>query len=750
MLRTLYIVAIFIAATHLTIFAQTGNGDPVTVVKATDTMPSLSMDLDELVITAKKDVVKSDGAKLTYDMSEDDSSKGQSLLEALRKVPMVNVDGQDKITINGSSNFKIYVNGKEDQMLEANYSQVFKAMPSSSVNKIEVITEPGAQYDAEGIGGILNLITDKASKNEGYSGSVSLQYGNRQGSASAYVNAKVNKFSLSTNVAYADQGAMKQESRQYNDITYINDDINHYLVSNTDQKVKFHYVGGGIDMGWEPNSRNLFNWGGSATYVLADIVDYTSHNNMYDRAGNRRYGYTEHFGGTLDNVGATANASYRHSFNDDNTHRLIIAYLFNYGINTLDFTTRSDNGFNYELPNPWRLVNTHNYTREHTVQIDYSVPLHGDKQKLDAGIKGIFRRNTANSKSGNGKEESDIIVDPSQISDVDQNQDIYAAYLSYNGTFGHFGVTAGLRYEHTDMGMVFKKGVQPDFTNRLNDWVPNAALTWNLGAASSLRLAYQMRISRPSLNQVDPYRLEFNQYQIQQGNPDLDSEHSNGISLTYSNFGRILGGNIKLQYSNINNAIVNYDYLENGSIISSYANIGRRQSTELSGFLNINITPKMTLALNGSVSYIDYKAPVSGIANHGWSGNYGVNWSYTGPWDLKFNVNGGQMLHYVMLQGHNDGWYYYGLSVSRDFLKNKTLNVSLSAYNFLQDYMDFKTHTSTSNYISNSNWSNRSWSVALSVSWNFGHLKEKIKSTGLDIDNDDVSRTSGKKGGMSL
>ena len=120
-----------------------------------DTVPASYDDLDELVIVAKKDVVKSDGATLTYDMSRDASSKGQTLLDALRKVPMVTVDGQDNVYIKGSSNFKVYTNGKDDPMLTANYKTVFKSMPAEAVTKIEVITEPGAKYDAEGTGCLL-------------------------------------------------------------------------------------------------------------------------------------------------------------------------------------------------------------------------------------------------------------------------------------------------------------------------------------------------------------------------------------------------------------------------------------------------------------------------------------------------------------------------------------------------------------------------------------------------------------------
>ena len=123
---------------------------------AIDTTSVIDRDLQDLVVVAKKDLVKSDGSKVSYDMANDDSSKGQSLLDAIRKVPMVTVDGDDNIYINGNGSIRIYVNGKADPMLTSNYQKIFKSMPATSVSKIEVLTEPGAKYDAEGTGGILN------------------------------------------------------------------------------------------------------------------------------------------------------------------------------------------------------------------------------------------------------------------------------------------------------------------------------------------------------------------------------------------------------------------------------------------------------------------------------------------------------------------------------------------------------------------------------------------------------------------
>ena len=109
--------------------------------------------LDEVVITSQRQLVKSDPDKLTYDIQGDEESKTKTIIEMLKKVPMVTVDGEDNIRVNGSSEFKIYKNGHLDPSMSKNPKEVLKSIPASMVKKIEVITEPGAKYDAEGTAG---------------------------------------------------------------------------------------------------------------------------------------------------------------------------------------------------------------------------------------------------------------------------------------------------------------------------------------------------------------------------------------------------------------------------------------------------------------------------------------------------------------------------------------------------------------------------------------------------------------------
>ena len=116
-----------------------------------------SLDLQSVEIVAQKPVVRMTTDKMTYNVQQDADAKTMTLLDMLRKVPMVTVDGQDNVTVKGSSNFKVYVDGKPNQMFQSNFSQVAKSMPASVVKSIDVITSPGAKYDAEGTSGVLDI-----------------------------------------------------------------------------------------------------------------------------------------------------------------------------------------------------------------------------------------------------------------------------------------------------------------------------------------------------------------------------------------------------------------------------------------------------------------------------------------------------------------------------------------------------------------------------------------------------------------
>ena len=140
----------------------------------------LNEDLPEINIVAVKPLIKAEADKTTYSIAEDPDSRTYTLLEMLRKVPLVTVDGEDNVKVNGQSSFKIYMNGRPSNMFSNNPKEVLRSIPASMIKKVEVITDPGARYDAEGVSGILNIVT-KGAEFEGYNASINTTVRERVG-----------------------------------------------------------------------------------------------------------------------------------------------------------------------------------------------------------------------------------------------------------------------------------------------------------------------------------------------------------------------------------------------------------------------------------------------------------------------------------------------------------------------------------------------------------------------------------------
>ena len=689
--------------------------------------------LNEVVVTARKKLVQSDGATLTYNVEEDPEANINNTIEMLRKVPMVTVDADDNIKINGDSNFKILINGKEDPMLSGDVKTILKSMPAATIKKIEVITEPGAKYDAEGTGGILNIITTGKQSLDGYLANISARVSNNNFGGSFYGRGKINKVTSSANVNYSnsiDQGYTTTGTSMLENLT---DDINRYQLSDSRMKNNFNYIGANLSMSWEPDTLNLFT-------IQGNIGKTGFHQISHENVSMKTIDNLEVWGLNRDNnsdhqnLWVGANASFQHTFHRMG-HYLVGSYIFGYGENNSDQTTHTFNDDGYSDDYPWRLQQSNGDDYRHTLQVDYVNPL-SQTSKIEAGIKGNWRRNGSNDSPSYGQSLSEMKVNESERIEVSQFQDILAAYASYTGNFGKWNMRAGLRYEYTRMGLDYKLGEYPDFSSNLNDVVPNLAVSYRIQDASNIRLAYQMRISRPGISQLNPYRNTMEINRVSYGNPDLDSEKSNSVSLTYSNYGGKIGGSFGVSYDRVDNMITQYSFIEDNILNSTYANIGHRQ--EFRSNLNVqwSVIPMLNIGAFLSGRFTDLKAdsPELKARNHGWSGNFNLNADYVFPFKLRLSAYGGGGTGWINLQGKGGGFSYYGLSLSRSFLKNDMMTLTASGSNFFNPYRSFKNISQSETFYSRSDYRFRQWSFNVGVTFKFGSLKTDVKRTGADLE----------------
>lgn len=718
--------------------------------------------LSEVTVTAQKPLVKVEVDKITYSLEDDPEAKTSNALDMFRKVPMVTVDGEDKIQLKGSGNYKIYMNGKPSNLLSGqNASDVLKSMPANSIKNIEVITDPGAKYDAEGVGGIINIITTKNAL-QGYTGTVRANasalgsYG-----ASGYISLKAGKFGITANYGYNKHNSPwnNSSSEQMMELDKETGTPS-YLKEEGRSKSQFPMQYGYLEASYEIDSLNLLSASGNLFRGTSKSRDelgaqlYTIDENG-KMSVNPFYSYNR-YSKSSNTFGSTDfNIDFQHS-----THKkdelLTISYRFSSSPNDGDSRTELTDVVNYyrakEYPK-WNINDAS--TTEHTAQMDYTTPTWKD-QTFEAGVKYINRQSKSNTlEQIYDSTANDWKEMPRDNSNFRHTQHIYSAYLGYVVKFNKFGAKAGVRAEGTSLNAEFSRNRDMDFDANYFDLVPNATLTYQLDMASQIRLGYNMRIQRPSIWYLNPYINDVNPQNISQGNPNLDSEKSNNVNLNYSKFTQKFNINASLSYNFVNNSIQRYTTRAafpvddprsqyNGALWNTYENAGKNQSVGLYIYGSWNPIPLLRFTVNGGASYTDLKSTSLGLSNSGYSGNVYANSQITLPKDFRIDLYGGYYSPWIQLQGKGSSSYFAGLGVNKDFLKKK-LSVSLRCMSPFWKDMKWTNTTFGDGFTQTSTTWRTTRDVYLSVSYRFGTMKGQIKKVRRGINNDDSK--SGGQGG---
>ena len=687
-------------------------------------------------IVAQKPLVKMEVDKMSYNVAEDEDSKSNTVLDMLRKVPMVTVDGQDNITVNGSSSFKVYVDGMPNVMFSSNPSMVFKSMPATAVKSIEVVTNPGAKYDAEGAAGVLNIIMNKQDPNaaqsmNGFNGTVRASAGTKQLGGSVFINGQQGKLTYSANVmtSYNKPGTTETELEQ------LQDNGNSQLMNST-SNVKTPFTMGSLTLGYQIDSMSVLN-------LTAQVngMSIKSNGNSITTIDGYSNGNSFSYGSTTDmkNSRTSFNGSidYQRFFNQDHTKSLSLTYQLNYS----PATTETTNLFNTEssiidLAN--RYSENKNKTTNHTFQLDYSMPL-GKGQTLSFG--GKLQLHNA---SSDAKYYVKDVYDPSSSSDYEYKNSILAGYGEYAGNFNKLGIKAGLRYEYTWQDVEYHLGNGEDFKKNYGSLVPTASLQYTLSQGSNLGLTYNMRISRPGISYLNPYVDKSNPIALTYGNPELDVEKNHNFSLVYNLFTPKLMVNLNLHHNFVDNAISQYSFYDSDGLLNTtYGNVVKRHQTGLNGYVNYLMTKDTRLFFNGGLNYIDLRSDALDQKNSGWTFNAMVGLQQTLPWDLKLSAFAITSTKSYTLQGWSGGFNLITASLTKSLLKdnlslsvsgliglNSGGNINIESYN---SGKDFTSHTNVKVPIS---------SVTFTVSYTFGNTKLKTKKHTNRVENDFIEQQS--------
>ncbi len=700
-------------------------------------------ELGSIEVVAQKPLVKVDVDKLEYNIEDDPDSKTNSVLEMLRKVPLVTVDGEDKIQVNGSSNFKVHVNGKPNSMMSDNPTDVLKSMPANTIKYIEVITNPGAKYDAEGVGGILNIVTVGGGF-EGYTATFTANASNTGGGGSAYATIKKDKLTLTGNYSYNKNSQPRSYSSNYRE-DYTSAE-NRYLSTTGSNKNKYDFQQGNIEASYELDTLRLITMS-VGMYGRTSSSNGRTTTEMRDSGQELVYNYLTENESDNNWFSVRGNIDYQRSFSKKD--RLL---TFSYKINTQPSKQDYYNNFSEQYNIPAYLTLNDQYTKgkaattEHTFQADYTTPI-GKYHTIETGVKYIVRNNTSDSKYYMmDNENQEFVYTADKSTDYKHLNDILAAYAGYNLRYKSFTFKPGLRYEHTIQNVKYADGNGEDFKVNFDDVVPSVALGMKVGKSQNIRGGYNMRIWRPGIYFLNPYRNDQDPLNVRYGNPDLETEKSHNFDLSFNSSTAKLYFNIALRHNINNKWIEDYSYIEEGVTYTTYANIGKYKTTGLSGYVNWNASSKTRIYMNANVSYTDMTADPSDLRettvtqrlhNYGWSGYVSGGAQHTFPKKIRVSLNGGGGTPHYNLQGKGSGWYYYTLNVNRAFL-NDRLTVSGFVNNIFEKYREYNTTTNAETFMQKSSYKYSSRRFGISVSYRIGELKASVKKAARSIDNDDV------------
>ena len=651
--------------------------------------------LNAASVTAQKTLVKMDVDKITYKVEDDVDAQASTVLDMLRKVPMVSVDGQDNITVNGSSSFQVYVDGKPNQMMSANPSQIFKVLPATMVKNIEVVTNPGVKQDAEGAGGILNITTNTAvtggqSISEGQYGTLTAQASSRGIGGSVYYSMQKDKLSVSVN------GSVNSMS---NDGTSIDiERIQHTAegdmttLTHTSSDMESPMKMGSVSANYEIDSENLVS-------VSASLMSFGSESNGLTSTtitlpNGLSNGYEGNSLTEMSRNSITASADYQHSWNDTPGRSLVLSYQFsgtpsvNNTLNTyggssiagLDLTDRKADGKSNSI--------------NHILQADFTTPL-GNGQSLSAGVKAIYRNNSSNQTNYLWLEGGFVPTEAGSL-DYDYYNKIASAYTEYTGKFGLVSLKAGLRYEYTWQDVTYAAGQGTDFSLSYGNLVPGASIQYSLSQTSNIGLSYNMRISRPGITYLNPYVDTTDPLAMTYGNTNLSTENTHNLSLVYNLFTPKFVTNITLRGSLTDGGISQYSFYDSNNILNTtYGNIVRNASAGINGYAMYMPTNSTRIILNGGLTYTDLTSEALGQSNSGLSHNIMIGIQQTLPLDLRLSANlinaGGN----VTLQGNASGMSMIMAGLSRSFLDNK-LTASVNATGSLKGGFNMKMENVTS------------------------------------------------------
>jgi outer membrane receptor protein involved in Fe transport len=703
----------------------------------TVTLKSDITNLEEVEIVGDKPLVEYKVDRKVVNVDQQLNAQGGTAVDVLERIPSIRTDLDGNVALRGSTDFTVLIDGKPSIITG---SDALNQIPASTIDKIEIITNPSAKYDPDGTAGIINIITKKNSL-KGLSGIVHLSAGTTPDyTGSLLLNYRAKKTSVSFGVDFGDR-QMPGYRSSYRE-SYLGDTISYLDSYNKNEMSRRSFsLKAGID--YSLTDKNTL--AAEASYRVFNMSrgGTTQNENWSSTDLNHLYYLT-------DDINESEHPSFQvtlrdiHKFNKDGTE-LTTQLTYNQGDDEGEQLTQQ-----YYTDESWTekglylfdyRKNTTEAEKEIRGDIDFDHSF-SDKSKLEAGFQLRMDRTDEDYRYYDFDSASgDWVEDMLQSNNYNFSHDIYALYGTYSTEFKNLGLKAGLRTEFTNRNLHQITGNE-DYPYEKFDLYPSLYLTYKLPYNQQMQLSYSKRVNRPRGHMLNPYTMFSDAFTSFSGNPELEPEFSHNLELNYQKYFGYSFITIESYYRLTDNKMSRVQELnDEGVLVMTMANINNDRSlgVEMSG----NIKANSWFTINPVATVYDYK--LNQTDENGEEETRGsTNWMAsielaanlkTGT---KLRLNGNYDSPTVTTDGKREGTYYMGFSARQDFLENK-LSVTMN----IRDLLDSRRMKDTSEdynyYLTSENWRKAPiFSVTLSYKWN-NYSRKRSGSENFDGDYDVIN-----------
>ena len=695
--------------------------------------PSVKM-LAEVTVSGKAAIVENQIDKIVYNAANDITSQAGVALDVLKKVPQVSVDIDGNVELQGNPNVRFLINGKPSSVFGNSLTDALSSIPASQIKSIEAITSPGAKYDAQGTGGIINIIL-KDNRLQGINGSINLTGGTRLQNGSVNLNFRKNNFGV--NAFFSGNKQLSSRTPNTQDRLSANalDNTTTRLLQNGYQDFQRSGYRSGIGFDWSLSKKdNLigalgYNNFSSKNKGMTDIAQSVFN------AGGLPISSSELIRNSSSNGGIGAidwSLNYIKKLKKDG-QELNVLYSSSFGKPRNNYS-QIQNYATELIPYSGTSGNTPGNDKQTNISVDYSHPI-SKGFIVETGVKTVLQDISSIADIRVFKPAlNQYIPDAAQSYQLNYNMNIYAGYLSTTfSMFKFLNIKAGARFEHTDVKIDYPNTFIPSY----NNLVPSLIFSHNFKDDQSIKLAFTRRVERAEYREINPFMNLSDPYNITSGNPLLKPEIGNNFELGYNkpfkNGGsiyvalieRINTSDIKPYTTFYPSYMIGDSTYENVSV-TSRQNIGIEYNSGVSISGSVPITDRLNLRGNFIVTQkrvVNNLLATNNITN-GTNWRFNLNATYQLPRDLILEGFGNYSSAINTIQGKRPQQLTYNFAFRKQFY-HKNASIGFTATNPFTKYISQVTTLRTGNYISTNTVLVPYRSFGISLTYKFGKLEFK-------------------------